>query len=303
MNTNFRIWVLPQNSAYHRIALQILLYGLVYFCWFCCIRLSAFSGKQSSRNKSLSLISVVLRFYHYSSEVWKKGVTGSLHPSTSATSYSFYCFLPGERVKWYNIELSQSIQNPHRLHEITLQVTSHREIFLLKSYQAEVFAPEEITEEAQPTRHCKHSVTHQIDTSSCFKVKPTVYLLASGALPSLLQPDQQTSWPHPTLQDWRTLLLDIIFSTGKRFGVNRSHGVFTKSCFVSVLIPGTFPCTCLPPFLLPGTYRSFPSCLTRWDSAITSTHHPGSLLSPSSNTLLSPYYIDFLQWEALCIYE
>lgn len=69
---------------------------------------------------------------------------------TLATSYSFYCFLLGERVKRCNIELSQSTQNPHRWHEITVEkVTSHREIFLLKSRQAEeVFAPGETTEEA-----------------------------------------------------------------------------------------------------------------------------------------------------------
>lgn len=69
----------------------------------------------------------------------------------------------------YNIEISQSTQNPHRLYEITVEkVTSRREIFPLKAPQAEtLFVWGEITEEAQPPEHNKCSSNHQIDTSSC----------------------------------------------------------------------------------------------------------------------------------------
>lgn len=106
---HFRI--LPTTGA---LFLQ-LLHGLVYLCWFHCIGFSPLVGEKPSRNKSLSPIGFVPRFCHYCSGVWEKEVTGSFYPLCSSNFLFFYCSLSGKRVSRYNVEISQSIQNPHRL--------------------------------------------------------------------------------------------------------------------------------------------------------------------------------------------
>ena len=124
-------------AAYPRISLCILLHGLVTYAIFITWEFLLLL-ERSLPETSLSPISGTPRFCHYCSEVWEQEVTGSFYPSTLAT-YSFYgsLALSGKKSR-YNIEISQSTQNPHGLHEITVKkVTSHRGDFPLKAPQAE----------------------------------------------------------------------------------------------------------------------------------------------------------------------
>lgn len=76
------LWVileccLPQD-------LSLLSFCMVYLGKFHCLGFSALAGEKSSRNKSLSPISITPRFCHYCSEVWEQEMTGNFSHSTPA---------------------------------------------------------------------------------------------------------------------------------------------------------------------------------------------------------------------------
>lgn len=150
----------------------------------------------------------------------------------------------------------------------------------MKAPQAEeAFAPGEITEETQPTIHCKCSANHQTDSSSCFKEKPTACLLPSVALPSHLQPGSASflTSPHYSNERLNYGTLSLQQERDLRLTGDLRLTVFSPkketNHFVSALIAGLFPCTC------PSTAPS--PLLPCW---MVFSHHldlpPGFLPSP-----------------------